>query len=252
MKEMVHSSDQVTIGEAERVSPIDDDLVTFRFVDKALLKHELWLFTRKWFDYREITPLAATRLYMEALNQAYRRHYKENFDRTAGNYVITASIDKIFREMTAEIEGTGVMSRKSKLNLVGCWRGRQCADGLGMPYEVYTEMALRARLSYWSQAHMPRPVHLFSEMVVEKTLAKWEELQAGKLFLSELPSYMIQNYVGAAHQNDYHLWLMDQADKRANKPYYLARFVREDALPMAKVQERYDTDMCERVESFLQ
>src|SRR5690606_30212670 len=66
---LVQSSEQelVAIGDMPRVSPIEDDILAYTLVtDKKLLDFELELFATKWFDYRELTPLQATRLYIQA------------------------------------------------------------------------------------------------------------------------------------------------------------------------------------------
>lgn len=239
--------EKASIGDIPRESPIDDDMLAYRFVtDKRLLDFELELFATKWFDYRELTPLQATRLYIEAFVQKYREHYRVNFDAIAGKYVTPISIEKIWKGMREQN-----LSRRDKANFVGCWRGRQCADALGMPYDVYVDLALTARLNYWNRRNMPQPTHLYSEMVVEKVQERWEELQARKLYLSDRPAYLVQNYAGIAHQDDYHEWLMKQAGLRSNPAEFLACFVNEDVLPLEKVESRYDEHMLERIRRYV-
>lgn len=243
--DMLHEASELNKASSGRNSPLEDDLFAWKYVSKELMDHELGLFASKWFDYRQLTPLQATRLYIQAYGDIYRRHYRANFDRRAAEHVKPLSVDGIWAGLLENIS-------KSRRAFIGCWRGRQIADFLCMPYEVYIDLALQFRLNYWQQRNMPQPTHLYSEMVVEKVQERWEELQTRKLYLAEDNAYIVQNYVGARHQDDYHEWLMTQAGKRTNPAQFLARFIEDDLLPKEKVEARYDEFMLERVNRYLQ
>lgn len=245
----LHNEDQGSslLGDDPRLSPIEDDILSYRRVSyENLLTQdtELNAFATKWFDYREMTPLQATRHYIEAFGSLYRKHYRLNFDRKAADYITVPTVDSVMGALT---ETKDAKSAKLKRTFNACWRGRVIADHLGMPYDVYIDLALEYRLSYWQRRHMPEPTQLYSEMVVEKTQERWEELQARKLYLSHEPVYMVQNYRGARHQDDYHEWLFKQAFMRSNPPEFIARFINEDRLPLDKVQVRLDEFQMERV-----
>jgi hypothetical protein len=239
-------------GDTPRQSPFHDDLVAYKNVNYKLSDGtwedlvrsdtELTLFTTKWFDYRQLTPLHATRLYIDAYGEIYRRHYRRNFDQRAAKHISVISVDKLWGDGDEPN-----FDAKKRRAFNGCWRGRVLADALGIPYDVYIDLAFQMRLSYWNRATMPQPTHLYSEMVVEKVQERWEEMQKHHLYLAADPAYMVQNYVGARHQDDYHEWLFKQAALRSNPPQFLAQFINSDQLPLDKVEARFDETTLERV-----
>lgn len=247
MQDLAHNTIDkgASVMDAPRHDPYEDDEFTWKHVtDKELLDHEHDLFTTKWFDYRQLTPLQATRHYIDAFGDIYRRYYAINFDRRVAQFITPISVDNIWA-------GLEKQNAKSRRAFIGCWRGRQCADAIGMPYEVYIDIALKTRLDYWQQPHPPQPVHLYSEMVVEKAVTHWEELQASRLFTSEDPAYMVQNYRGLQHQDDYHEWLFAQAKQRSNPPAAIASYVNDNMLPLDKVEARFDETTLEQISRHL-
>ncbi|SCW95719.1 hypothetical protein [Ancylobacter rudongensis] len=238
-------NDQAPIGEMDRSLPIDDDYVTYTLNLGKFQDFDLGLFATKWFDYRHLTPLQATRLYTAALEPVYQRIYAREFDREKAKYIKVADLDKL-------LEGLRRGDSHAKATFTACWRGRQVADALGMPYEIYLDLIVSARLRRWQRTQMPRPQHLYHEYDVEKVQLRWEEMQASDLYLAEHPAYMVQNYQGALHQNDYHEWLIKQARLRQNTAYYIARFIDEDRLPLDKVSSRLEPHLFEQVTSYLQ
>jgi hypothetical protein len=233
------------IDDTPRPDPIEDDLVAFRFIDKEFLAMEPELYRSKWFDYRMMTPLQATRHYIEAFGEVYRDYFAVEFSKTKSKFIKVPSIDQIF-------EGLAVLSKKHMRMFSGMWRGRQVADAIGMPYKDYIHTVMGLRLRFWSQGHLPQAGHLYRSEDVEKTLEKWEEMQAARLYLSDEPAYMIENYDAIAHQDDYHEWLFKQASLRGNPWYVLAQFVNQNRLPLDKVEARFDPDLVERVHRHIQ
>lgn len=207
----------------------ESDVLAFTFIRKDWLELELGLFATKWFDYRQLTPVEATERYIDAYRLAFRNHYARALDRERADHI---------KVLGGEDPLAGFPDRKMRNKLVGCWRGRQVADMLGMPYETYTELAMGFRLRFWQRAYLPQPQHLYHEMDLEKIQARWEELQTAKLFYSELPVYRIESYRGVAFQNDHHEWLIGQAQKRSNSRVVLARFVQDGLLPIEKAYAR--------------
>jgi hypothetical protein len=108
------------------------------------------------------------------------------------------------------------------------------------------------RLRFWSQGHLPQAQHLYKAEDVEKVVDKWEAMQASRLYLSDDSAYMIENYGGIAHQDDYHEWLFKQASLRGNPWYVLAQFINQNRLPLDKVEARFDPDLVERVHRYIQ
>jgi hypothetical protein len=228
-----------------RVDPLDDDIVAVRFTDKKLQALEPELFRSKWFDYRMLTPIQATRLYIEAFSAVYRSYFAVEINRKAAPFLKLITVDRVMEGLNAE-------DRKFKSMFSAYNRGRQVADAIGMPYQQYIHIAMGFRLRFWQQSSLPKPHHLYGAIDVEKTIARWEEIQAGDLFLAEHPAYTMMNYSGIAHQDDYHEWLIKQAGLRTNPPLYLARFINEQMLPKDKVFARLDDDQANFVRSYLQ
>jgi hypothetical protein len=227
-----------------RIDPIDDDIVAFKYLDKKLQALEPELFRSKWFDYRMMTPVQATRLYIEAFSEIYRSYFATEINKKAAPFIKLVTADKIMAGLEAD-------DRKAKSMFSSYSRGRQVADAIGMPYKHYIHITMGYRLRFWQQRGLPQPHQLYASVDVEKTIARWEEMQAGELFLSEHPAYMLQNYHGLAHQDDYHEWLIKQAGIRSNPAQAFARFINDDLLPLDKVSARLDPDMVMRVHSYL-
>lgn len=233
--------------DAERVPTLENDYFAHNYINKKFQAFDLELYKSKWFDYRFMTPLQATRAYIDQWGAIYRRIYAREFDRQTAEYIKPLDWDHIRRRLTQ-----GDKKTSAHLAFTGCWRGRQIADALGMPYEIYIDLALTYRMRRWKQRHMPQPHHLYHEFDVEKVQNRWIELQSSSLYLAEHPAYMVQNYQGVESQNDYHEWLFAQAGKRSNPPELIARFIDEDRLPLDKVRARFDDDQFELVERYLQ
>ena len=98
---------------------------------------------------------------------------------------------------------------------------------------------------------MPQPQHLYHEIDVTDTVARWEEMQAGMIFMANHPVYLVQNYCGLAQQNDYHEWLFKQAEFRAEPGELLANFIDADQLPLDKVEARVSSYIFDQVEHYL-
>lgn len=231
--------------EADRTPAYESDYYC-QFLDKDVVDRELDLFSTKWFDYRHMTPLQATGAYIEAYVKVYRDIYAREFDRARAEYITPINFERLLGGLKRG--GTP----KDKRQFVGCWKGRQIADMLTMPYEVYIEMAFTFRMRRWKQNTMPQPTHLYHEYDVEKIVDRWVELKAARIYTAEHSAYLVQNYQGIKHQDDYHEWLFAQADARLATAEHLAEFIKTDQLPIEKVIARVDQRTFEMVEYFLQ
>src|SRR4051812_30836313 len=85
----------------------------------------------KWFDYRFMTPFQATEAFATAYLAAYRRKWS--------TYLSTeeAANKKAFRAGDW---------RSDRSERTSCWKARQAADLLGMPYDFFCEQALEFAL----------------------------------------------------------------------------------------------------------
>lgn len=220
------------------LTTVEADYLAINFISKGWLEHELSLFATKWFDYRQLNMVEATEQYVHAYTAVYRRQYARSIDATRAEHLKPLPIDNPMAHFN---------DPKMRNKLVGCWRGRQMADALGMPYEVFIEQAMSFRLRFWQRAYLPRPEQLYDERDLERIVEKWEEIQKGQLHYSTLPVYTGERYCGAAHQNDHHEWLWKQASLRSNPRVFLARFIAEQLLPLEKVLSRLPADFHEEL-----
>lgn len=223
-----------------RENPITDDELMMRLVpDKNVRELELGLYTAKWFDYRHLTPIQATALYIENYGEIYRHKYEQNYDVLTAELISTDTFSKLLVDIDNPKKAT-----KTRTKVSSYWRGRQFADALGIPYEVYIDLAIEYRLRYWKQRYLPKPGHLYGDMILEKVQVRWEEIQPSRLYLADHPVYLAQNYCGLPHQDDYHEWVFYQAHIRTDTPLFLARMINTHVLPEGKVRGRVsETEM---------
>jgi hypothetical protein len=213
------------------------DRFAHTYIRKEWAEIEGPLYSGKWFDYRLLNPLAATYVYAHEFVKAYRVAFGRNFDSGAAEHIRPLKSRKL--------------EELPKATISGLWRGRQTADALGIPYDVYLSQAFHWTLRYWRRAHLPRPIQLYSDLVVDRVPASWAELQEGRLYYSALPYYRMDLYQGLASQNQHHEWLLAQAAKRTNPAAALGRFVYgEKLLPEEKALGRFGMEMLERARGY--
>ena len=246
--------------EAARISAIESDYIESNLISSKFQEYDRLCWSAKWFDYRHMTNLQATHLYMEEYAKIYKQIYAREFDRNRAEYVQVADLEKILgilrpdSQLLYHLPDAQKSKRiaQTKKVFVGYWRGRQVADMLGMPYSVYINNAMSYRLRAWKRGHMPQSYQLYSLIDVEKTAARWEEIQATRLYVAEHSAYLVQNYQGLPQQNAHHEWLFKQAKLRSNPAEMIARFITNDLLPLDKVLSRDDLPPWETIESYLQ
>lgn len=228
----------------DRTTPFEDDLIVHKFINPKFLEVEVELFRIKWFDYRFLTPLQATWQYIDIFGDVYREFYRLNFDVRASEFITVPTADKV-------IAGLEKSDDKIRKMFPSFWRGRQVADAIGMPYRTFLNIAFEKRLSYWNRPFMPNARHLYSEMIAVAAQERWEELQRARLFTSDLPAYLTQNYQNSDMQNDYHEWLFLQASYRGNRTDFFVSRIEADALPLSKVLARVDADKAAEIQQLI-
>jgi hypothetical protein len=230
--------------DAPRVDTLENDFYASSVIPKKYADWDLELFQTKWFDYRMMTPLQATKAYIDAYVGVYRRIFAREFDHERAQYITPLNFDSL---------RAGILQGRTrdKTKFVGAWHGRQIADALGMPYAEYIDAVMTQRMRRWKQNYMPQPQHLYHEYDVEKAQEKWEEMKLGRLYVAEHHAYLVQNYEGAAHQDQYHEYLFMMAEKRNNPAMVLAQCIDNDQLPPEKVFHRVGSEQYERVERHL-
>jgi len=210
------------------------DRLMFTHVRKDWLKHEAILFTGKWFDYRFMNPVAGAYLYAHHFVAIYKRFYRSTIDGKRWEHVRPLKELDLFECPQEQISAI--------------WKGRQVADAMGVPYDVYLELAMEGALKYWQRSHLPRPAQLYSDRICEYVAKEWEKRQSAFLFYSRHKAYRLQYYKELQAQNDHHEWLFQQIEKRGNAGFSLLNdAVENDLLPMSKIKARFGDDVAEKI-----
>lgn len=213
------------------ISRIEADRLADEFIRPEWLDIERILLTGKWFEYRFLSPTAATYLFAHEFTKAYRYAFQRNIDTERGQYVKPLP-DDLFK------------AKQVKIN--GIWRARQIADAMGMPYAVYLERAYHWGTRFWRQRYLPQPHQIFSDLITNHTAIDWDEYQRNRLYYSTLPQYRTQSYdERVVALNAHHEYLFAQIASRGNQPSLIARFIDEDLLPLAKIDSRLGHDVCQ-------
>jgi hypothetical protein len=241
-----------------------------RWIKNDWVTVETALYRGKWFDYRFMNPVQATYLYAHEFVKAYKQAFSVNIDTATAQFVKPLDVERMFVEPEQKQDETEKAFRKRvashKMRTTGIWRGRMVADAMGMPYEVYLELAFHWTLRYWQQRHLPRPQQLYSDLVVERATIAWEERQQAEFYYSALPQYKNGLYHEASAmianndrlegtilhaQNQHHEWILTQCQDRVNGHELLAQMVfHDEVLPLEKVKAHLDDHGFEHFLSF--
>ncbi len=218
--------------DAERTISVEDDILVHSMVKKSILKREKGLFQSKWFDYRFMTPLEATSVYIDDFAEISRWIYAREFDRTRAEHIK-------FRDSKAVLQTVrNNPDRDRKAEFSGFWVGRQIADMIGMPYPTFIELAMTYRMRAWKQSFLPRSHQLYDQITIEKVVARWQELQESQLWLSKHPAYLTGSYQDLPVQRAYHDFLVAQARSHGDTFYHLLDHIAEDMITLEQVRSR--------------
>lgn len=187
---------------------LDDTLEAMRLVMPDVLQREREVANKKWFAYRFMTPLAATRHFATLYSKGFKAYIRFNRDRDE-----------------AELrQGLGSrIFQKPNASLTELWRARQRADELGLPYELLIEFGFEfARKGGWKNA--PRPMQLFgsadSDIAWPLEIAKFlnEMLPVVIDRFADHPQYRIENYRHLPVQDEFRSYVIDHVRASA-KPW---------------------------------
>lgn len=185
-----------------------------------------------WFDYRFLHPFDATMKYIEAFNVVYREMYRRYMNYKAFEHIRVLEP----KDMVENFD-------KNRAAIIGCWHGRQVADAMGIPYEAYITDAYELRLRYWKRRYLPRPLALYSPLIVDQMPAMWQRRQENKMLFSEHPNFFAESYRDTKDQNDHHEWIFNQARLRSNPAQAVTDMVNRMLLPADKAQARYGNSL---------
>jgi hypothetical protein len=170
-----------------------------RLVMPDLLEREREVADKKWFAYRFMSPIAATKHFAELYSKAFKAHIRFIRDRDEAQ-LRQGLGQKIFN--------------KPSRSLTELWHARQRADELGLPYELLIEFGFEfAREGGWKNP--PRPMQLFGSaesdiawpLKIEKFLEDRLPLVVDRF--ADLPQYRVENYRHLPVQDEFRAYLVD-------------------------------------------
>lgn len=166
------------------------------------------LYGRKWFDYRFLSPIAATAHFYVLYQDVYRWKY-------------AASIDTLEAE-----KKTGVSIKATRGERTSFWRARQFADELGVTYEIFLEATFQLFIrNGWSR--LPHVNQLYGdknrEVIASAVKSRWAEQISSRFTISILPQYHEESYRRLEAQIDHRKWVMDQIKARHGAPLSIGR-----------------------------
>lgn len=178
---------------------LDDTLEMMQLVMPDVMEREREVASKKWFAYRFMTPLAATKHFADLYSKGFKAYIRFNGDRDEA-------------ELRQGL-GSRIFQRANR-SLTELWHARQRADELGLPYELLIEFGFEfARKGGWKNA--PRPMQLFGSaesdvawpIEIEKFLNEHLTLVIDRL--DNLPQYRIENYRRLPVQDEFRSYLVN-------------------------------------------
>ena len=197
-----------------------------------LRKAESDLFQSKWWDYRHLTVVEATRLFGQCFSGETRRIIRAHIDDTPpkllmdGTYKDWEPLQKgdIFRPPLRE---TAVKAWKSKIHSL--IRARQDCDRAGVPYPFYMRVALRhwyfGRYYFIQHRTMPSTAMLNSPECYNAVLQSWMEAIASQIQVATHDRYRLPQSEAHPDIEAHQVWLCKQIARKPEPKYALRKFM---------------------------
>ena len=188
----------------------------------------------RWFDYRDMHPVAATYLFAHFYVEQTRKFYIQNVDIRTVEDARAFAPDDIF------------MSR----DLTSMWLARRAADELGLPYPFVLQFA-QSRFLSRLQLRFPRPNQLYGEEFEIDVAAAWTERLGCQLTYSTQPRYKASAWARQLSQAQ-HIKFVVQQVKRRPGPHHriLARLFNEDVLAAHLIKNQFSQKELSDAESY--
>lgn len=213
-------------------------------ISNKFLEYDRDLYSSKWWDYRFMSPCEATMLYIDAFGQAGKVIYARELDCERAEHVRYASSERIRQGLLSNDD-------KSRKSFAAFWRGRQVADAIGMPYDVYCHEAIGSRMRAWQRTYLPSANHIYRDRDVEFVAGRWEQMQASKIYYADHHAYLAQNHIGTGIQLAYCEYLVARAQKSTDPAAVLASMVDSDRLPLEYLIQHLPSETLDQVRKSL-
>jgi hypothetical protein len=220
----------MTASDLFRLRHQDNCQTAARFRREDLVP-ERELHTRKWFDYRFMSPKEATNVFRAEYQKVYRRKYASNIDteKSLNKYGVRAGIPETH-----------------KAEFTSFWRVRQSADLLGMPYDVFLEAAFEDLLRGRFQRipYINQLMGKYQARIAVAATDRWEEQCQSRLMYSLLPHYKQESFHGLAAQIAHQDWVLAQLKSRSDSTIGRACFTLR-ILPEERVRLQFGDERLE-------
>ena len=210
---------------------LKDSCVTTAQFRRADLTSERDLHTRKWFDYRFMSPSEATAIFRAEYEKVYRSSHAHNID--------TAEAERKYGTRRGVPEDY-------RAEFTSFWRARQFADLLGVPYDIFLQAAYQTLLR-GSFQRIPYINQLFGkhrERVAVAAIQYWEEYCGSRFVFSALPHYRQESLQGLAAQVAHQDWVLEQLktrnDHAIGRACFTLRILPEERAKAAFGEERLE------------
>lgn len=208
------------------------DYLTFLYTKDSARGFETQLYESKWWDYRFMSPIEATLAYIDAFGVEARKIYAREFDEEKARHVRVATGEDMLHRLEKD-------APRAKERFASYWRGRACADAIGMPYSDYISSMMDFRMRLWKRRHIPLPNQLYGQREIEKTIERWTDVQQSRIRYAEHHAYMPENWCGAPAQVAYVDHLIERARERGDMADFILRdMVLNDRIPPQALRER--------------
>lgn len=117
------------------------------YIAPKLLAKEGALHQTRWIGHRYMTPLQATQRFTSDCIAMYRRIWARHFNASEAPH-------------KQHIEDSFAMNDRA--DMTSLWKARQCADELGMPYDLFCEIIMERRIVGLKNKRPPLPNQLRS------------------------------------------------------------------------------------------
>lgn len=194
-----------SVSEDERFA---ENINTMRLIMPDVLAIERELAHEKWFAYRFMSPLAATRLFASLYRQRFRKFIERHRDRNEAQRSVGLSFSLFDRPGP---------------QLTRVWKARQHADRHCLPYDLLIDFGFEfAGRRKWH--HAPTPDQMFgSRASVDEWSRKFEAFATENLpllvdVMSALEPYHTGHYRGLGDQDEFRRFLLDHI-REPGKPW---------------------------------
>jgi len=189
---------------------VNDTVRACELIMPDVLDRERAAAKTKWYGYRFMSPLAATKHFADLYRQILKRNVRANQGIDTANKVQGLRSD--------------LFDAPSRV-LTEVWNARLLADEMGIPYDLLIEFGLEfASRRKWNKP--PRLGQVFgTESSADAWAVKLEKFLEGRFEqhlreLHDLPQYRNENYRGFHAQDDLRAYLISEL-RNTSKPWHM-------------------------------